>query len=387
MGSQGHCCNPPLRAQSTAYLAASQARLVRASDSDKAACLLSLYVIFMDPTSRRSQALEGVQFGDIRVPPLLFFQWFHPSTDSHFWCAPEQVFAAEGDAVGMSGTTSKSESEAFRLHTGCISSVEWYRKASIWLIIYVYNRDIQYQRERVCCTETVDSIFKPKSLISKSTDMPLLWEWWNTGNNTFAAVRNLLSCREIPKVVAALSFELSQSYRVSFSLQNIRKTVCCPDPHTQETPQLRCRGVYLRGDRVKRMARLISSAETSQAAVFVLTVSCGVVLTEGMKLQNRSRRVAFSSGRLDGLAVVESLRRSVWELLVRLPHIERSQIKWIRHLVKMPIQRGQTLSDPGCAEEISAYLWPVRECSRILQGELKGAAVGEQRSGSMEVVF
>lgn len=59
------------------------------------------------------------------------------------------------------------------------------------------------------------------------------------------------------------------------------------------------------------MARLISSAETSQAAVFVLTVSCGVVLTEGMKLQNRSRRVAFSSGRLDGLAVVESLRRSV----------------------------------------------------------------------------
>lgn len=90
MGSQGHCCNPPLREQSTAYLAASQARLVRASDSDKAACLLSLYVIFMDPTSRRSRALEGVQFGDIRVPPLLFFQWFHPSADSHLWCAPGQ---------------------------------------------------------------------------------------------------------------------------------------------------------------------------------------------------------------------------------------------------------------------------------------------------------
>lgn len=29
--------------------------------------------------------------------------------------------------------------------------------------------------------------------------MPLLWEWWNTGNNTFAAVRNLLGCWEIPK--------------------------------------------------------------------------------------------------------------------------------------------------------------------------------------------
>lgn len=41
------------------------------------------------------------------------------------------VFAAEGDAVGMSDTTSKSESEAFRLHMGCISSVERNRKASI----------------------------------------------------------------------------------------------------------------------------------------------------------------------------------------------------------------------------------------------------------------
>lgn len=59
------------------------------------------------------------------------------------------------------------------------------------------------------------------------------------------------------------------------------------------------------------MVRLISSPETSQAAVFVLTVSCGVVLTEGMKSQNRSCHVAYSSGRLDGLAVVESLRRSV----------------------------------------------------------------------------
>lgn len=36
-------------------------------------CLLPLYVIFMDLTSRCSPGLESVQFGDIRVPPLLFF--------------------------------------------------------------------------------------------------------------------------------------------------------------------------------------------------------------------------------------------------------------------------------------------------------------------------
>lgn len=44
-----------------------------ASDSDKAACLRSLYVIFMDLTSRKSWGPESVQLGDVRLPPLLFF--------------------------------------------------------------------------------------------------------------------------------------------------------------------------------------------------------------------------------------------------------------------------------------------------------------------------
>ncbi len=86
------------------------------SDSDKAACLLPLYVIFMDPTSRRSQGLENVQFGDIRVPPLLFFNdvIHKASTDCHFWCALEQ-FAAECAAVGVSSSTSKFEATALSL--------------------------------------------------------------------------------------------------------------------------------------------------------------------------------------------------------------------------------------------------------------------------------
>lgn len=83
------------------------------SDSDKAACLLPLYVIFMDPTSRRSRGLESVQFGDIRVPSLVFFNdvVHEASTDCHFWCALER-FAAACDAVGMSSSASKFEATA-----------------------------------------------------------------------------------------------------------------------------------------------------------------------------------------------------------------------------------------------------------------------------------
>lgn len=57
-----------------------------ASHSDKAACLLPLYVIFMDLTLKYSRGLENSQFGDIRVPPLLFFNdvVHGASTNCHF---------------------------------------------------------------------------------------------------------------------------------------------------------------------------------------------------------------------------------------------------------------------------------------------------------------
>lgn len=63
-----------------------------ASGPDKAACLLPLYVIFMDLTSRRSRGLQSVQFGAIRVPPLLLCDDVdhEVSTDCHFWCALKQ---------------------------------------------------------------------------------------------------------------------------------------------------------------------------------------------------------------------------------------------------------------------------------------------------------
>lgn len=93
-----------------------------ASDSDKAACLLPLYVIFMDLTS--SQGLESVHFGDIRVPSLLFFNdvIHEASTHSHFWCALEQ-FVAERD-VRMIRSTSKFEDPTLspHVHMGRIST-------------------------------------------------------------------------------------------------------------------------------------------------------------------------------------------------------------------------------------------------------------------------
>lgn len=54
-----------------------------------------------------------------------------------------------------------------------------------------------------------------------------------------------------------------------------------------------------------------------------------------------SRHVEFLC-RLNGLAVGKRVRRSVIredfrvQLLHRLPHTESRQLKWIRHLVKMP---------------------------------------------------
>ncbi|KAK3520514.1 hypothetical protein QTP70_024128 [Hemibagrus guttatus] len=75
-------------------------------------CPLSpiLFSIFMDRISRRSQGLEGVQFGDHRISSLLF-------ADDVVLLAPSSqdlqralgCFAAECEAAGMRTSTSKSE--------------------------------------------------------------------------------------------------------------------------------------------------------------------------------------------------------------------------------------------------------------------------------------
>ena len=76
-------------------------------------CPLSpiLFIIFMDRISRRSQGVEGVRFGDLRIPSLLFADDVVLLASS---CQDLQLsldrFAAECEAVGMRISTSKSES-------------------------------------------------------------------------------------------------------------------------------------------------------------------------------------------------------------------------------------------------------------------------------------
>ncbi|KAK3530784.1 hypothetical protein QTP70_001585 [Hemibagrus guttatus] len=75
-------------------------------------CPLSpvLFIVFMDRISRRSQGLEGVQFGDHRISSLIF-------ADDVVLLAPSSLdlqhalgrFAAEFEAAGMRVSTSKSE--------------------------------------------------------------------------------------------------------------------------------------------------------------------------------------------------------------------------------------------------------------------------------------
>ncbi|KAL7836057.1 hypothetical protein SRHO_G00284040 [Serrasalmus rhombeus] len=75
-------------------------------------CPLSpiLFIIFMDRISRRSQGMEGVRFGDLRVTSLLFAEdVVLLGTSGRELQLSLDRFAAECDAAGMRISTSKSE--------------------------------------------------------------------------------------------------------------------------------------------------------------------------------------------------------------------------------------------------------------------------------------
>ena len=76
-------------------------------------CPLSpiLFIIFMDRISRRSQGVEGVRFGDLRIGSLLFADdvVLLASSDRDLQLSLDR-FAAECEAAGMRISTSKSES-------------------------------------------------------------------------------------------------------------------------------------------------------------------------------------------------------------------------------------------------------------------------------------
>ena len=76
-------------------------------------CPLSpiLFIIFMDMISRRSQGVEGVRFGDLRIGSLLFADdvVLLASLDRDLQLSLDR-FTAECKAAGMRISTSKSES-------------------------------------------------------------------------------------------------------------------------------------------------------------------------------------------------------------------------------------------------------------------------------------
>ena len=81
-------------------------------------CPLSpiLFITFMDRISRRSQGVEGVWFGDLRIGSLLFADdvVLMASSDRDLQLSLDR-FAAECEATGMRISTSKSESMVLRV--------------------------------------------------------------------------------------------------------------------------------------------------------------------------------------------------------------------------------------------------------------------------------
>ncbi|KAK3534231.1 hypothetical protein QTP86_007026 [Hemibagrus guttatus] len=70
---------------------------------------LVLFIVFMDRISRRSQGLEGVQFGDHRISSLIFADDVLLAPSSLDLQHALGRFAAECEAAGMRVSTSKSE--------------------------------------------------------------------------------------------------------------------------------------------------------------------------------------------------------------------------------------------------------------------------------------
>ncbi|KAK3529274.1 hypothetical protein QTP70_024827, partial [Hemibagrus guttatus] len=146
-------------------------------------CPLSLFIVFIDRISRRSQGLEGVWFVDYGISWLIF-------ADDVVLLAPSSLdlqhalghFAAECDAAGMRVSTSKSEAmvldrkkvactlqvggeflpqvEEFkylgyclRVREGWIKELSWKAKLSIYQSIYVptltYGHELWVMTERI----------------------------------------------------------------------------------------------------------------------------------------------------------------------------------------------------------------------------------------------
>ena len=100
------------RCQSLVHIAGNKWDLFPVRVGLRQGCPLSpiLFIIFMDRISRRSQGVEGVRFGDLRIGSLLFADdvVLLASSDRDLQLSLDR-FAAECEAAGMRISTSKSE--------------------------------------------------------------------------------------------------------------------------------------------------------------------------------------------------------------------------------------------------------------------------------------
>ncbi|KAK3549447.1 hypothetical protein QTP86_001448 [Hemibagrus guttatus] len=104
------------QSRSLVHIASCKSNLFPVHSGLQQGCPLSpvLFIVFMDRISRRSQGLEGVQFGDHRILSLIF-------ADDVVLLAPSSLdlhhalgrFAAECEAAGMRVSTCKSEAMVF----------------------------------------------------------------------------------------------------------------------------------------------------------------------------------------------------------------------------------------------------------------------------------
>ena len=296
------------RCQSLVRIAGNKSDLFPVRVGLRQSCPLSpiLFIIFMDRISRRSQGVEGVRFGDLRIGSLLFADdvVLSASSDRDLQLSLDR-FAAESKADGMRISTSKS---------------------------MVLNR------KRVECTLRVGD-----EILPQVEELKYLGVLFTSEGRMERKIDSWISAASaVMRTPVVVKRELSR--KAKFSIYQ---------------------------------------------SIFVPALTYGHelwVVTERTRLRVQAAEISFLR-RVAGLSLRDRVRSSVIreELGVDpLLCVERSQMRWLGHLVRMPPGRlpgevfravprvGDPGEDPGHAgETVSRLAW---ECLGIPQEELDEVA-------------